>query len=134
MRWLSVITAALVISLTAAHSAPALPARDSSLSDPLLRSFAYCAGRFSAELEFSWMFAEMDSDRIARERLAMISLLDAVSPLDEGPNVLHLRLVAKFAHSELLTRMRFNTRPEEAAIARQRAEVEIAQCRALILS
>lgn len=118
----------------AALPAPALPVWDSITSAPLLREFAYCAGRFSAELEFSWMFSEINSDQIARERLAMISLLEAVTPPENGPEVLHLRLVAKVAHAELLTRMWFGTGPDEAAIAQQRAEVEIAHCRAMILS
>lgn len=137
--------AAALIASHAALPAGAIPTEDGAAGKdlgplspatlpPLTKQFAYCTGRLSAELEFSWLFAELDSDPIASERRTMESLLDAVRPAEAGSRVLHLRIMAKFAHADLLRRAMFSTDPTEAQNARRRAEVEITRCRGLILS
>ncbi|SFJ17291.1 hypothetical protein SAMN04487991_1584 [Celeribacter neptunius] len=123
--------AATLIASDAACPAQALPARS---IDPLVREFAYCAGRLSAEMEHQWLLSDPASDRTAVQRRAMLSLLEAASPPDQGRDLLHLRISAKFAHADLLRRASFDPDPESANRARLRAEVELAHCLALILS
>lgn len=81
MRGLAIILAATVTTLLAALPAPAIPARE---MDPIAREFAYCVGRLSATMEHQWLLSDPASDLTERQRGAMISLLETVSPPDQG--------------------------------------------------
>ncbi|GAA3854693.1 hypothetical protein [Celeribacter arenosi] len=102
--------------------------------DPLTREFAYCAGRLSAQMEFQWLISDPASDRTVAQRSAMVTLLESVMDPDRKPDVMHLRISAKMAHSALLTRAHFSPNSEIALHAHRRATAEIGTCLSLILS
>jgi hypothetical protein len=130
MRGLAIILAATVTTLLAALPAPAIPARE---MDPLAREFAYCVGRLSATMEHQWLLSDPASDLTERQRGAIISLLETVSPPDQGGALMTLRLSAKFAHADLLRRAAFEPDARHAEAARHQAEIALGQCLAMIL-
>lgn len=110
----------------------ALPAAAQSAQSDLTQKFATCAGRLSAQMEFQWLLGH-DADATQAEREAMLDLLRAVMPPDGASETLARRIEAKQAQKVLLTRAYFNDDDRDAAWARDRAEVEIGGCRALLL-
>lgn len=111
--------------------APSLPLRAAPLPD-IVRTFAQCTGRYSAQMEFSWLMG-VEPTQVEQERDAMIALLEAVTPREIARKALHARIEAKQAQARLLTRSAFGTSPQDATWARARAELEISTCRALML-
>ncbi len=109
------------------------PAPASNISE-LTLTFAGCAGRLSAQMEHQWLFSDPASERTEAHRAAMISLIEAVMPEDQGRQVLAHRIAAKQAHAQLLTRASFNQDDGDAHWALTRAEQEIATCLSLILT
>ena len=110
------------------------PGMTDTLSAPeIVRTFASCAGRLSAQMQHQWLLSDPAADRTEGQRAAMIDLLDAVRPEGAGREVLHHRSAARQAHAALLTRATFNENSMDAAWAQRRAEAEISQCSALIL-
>lgn len=107
----------------AAHAAP-LP--------EIVRTFAQCTGRYSAQMEFSWLMG-VEPTQVEQERDAMIALLEAVTPREIARKALHARIEAKQAQAQLLTRSAFGNSHEDAKWALTRAELEISTCRALML-
>ena len=101
--------------------------------DDLLRTFASCAGRLSAQMEHQWLMSDPASDRTEVQRSAMLALVAAVMPPDAGHDVLAWRIDAKQAQAVILTRATFNDDPDDAAWAAQRAEAQIASCKGLLL-
>lgn len=100
----------------------------------LMKTFAQCAGRLSAQMEHQWMFDGVASDQTKLRRAAVIDLLDSMVSRDDGRTVLHWRIDAKMAHASLLTRATFNTDTSDAKRAGQVAARLIAECDALMLS
>jgi hypothetical protein len=98
VRGLGTSLAALAVGFVAGSPATA---------DPLLRDFAVCAGRFSALVEHQWLVDGPASDRSARQRDAMLSLVEAVLPPDMAAASLHWRIEAKAAQTALLSRAHF---------------------------
>lgn len=86
-----------------------------------LRVFATCAGRLSAVMEYQWMFDGPASDATKTQRAALLDLIDAIMPPEQDRAVLQWRITAKHAQSALLTRATFNSNPEDAAWAAERA-------------
>lgn len=111
-----------------------LPSALTAGTSDLVRQFASCTGRFSAQMEFQWLLGDPAADRTQAERAAMISLLEAVVPPEDRRLALATRIEAKHAQNVLLTRTHFNADSADAAWATERAAVEIGSCRALILS
>ena len=101
--------------------------------DPLLREFANCAGRLSAQMEHQWLIGDTESETTQKWRASMISVLEALMPTGSGKQVLAWRIDAKMAHASLLTRATFNDDPEDADWAGRQAEMIIAGCNSLIL-
>ncbi|WP_133175920.1 hypothetical protein [Yoonia sediminilitoris] len=99
-----------------------------------LRTFADCAGRLSAVMEYQWMFDGAASEQTKAQRAAVIELIEAIMPQDAGRQVLHWRITAKQAQSALLTRATFNDDPGDAAWAMQTAERFRAECTSMLLS
>ena len=100
----------------------------------LLRTFATCAGRFSAQMEHEWLLSDPAADRTGIERRNMIALLQTIAAPAALPTALNIRVEAKHAHAVLLTRASFGSDRRDAAWAAHRAEANIAACRALLLS
>ena len=102
-------------------------------ADPL-RTFANCAGRLSAVVEYQWMFDGPQSEQTAKQRDTILELLHAVMPEDRGREVLNWRLSAKLAQSTLLNRATFNTDAEDAARALRTSDRMIRACTLFLLS
>lgn len=108
------------------------PAR--AADDQQLRTFAACAGRLSAVMEYQWMFDGTASERTKAQRASVLQLVEAVMPQDMGREVLHWRISAKLAQSALLTRATFNDDPSDATWAAQTADRLTRECTSLLLS
>ena len=102
--------------------------------DQQLRTFAACAGRLSAIMEYQWMFDGEASEVTQAQRTAVLQLIAAVIPEGMGRDVLHWRLSAKLAQSALLTRATFNDDASDAIWASRRAELLMRECTSLLLS
>ena len=113
---------------------PLSAAADQSRSDLQLRQFVTCVGQLSAQMEFEWMFDGPRSEQTKAHRDAMIELVQAIMPPNEGRKILHWRITAKQAHFALLTRATFNEDPEDADWAMQMALTRTADCGGLLLS
>ncbi|MEC7299627.1 hypothetical protein [Pseudooceanicola nitratireducens] len=125
MWYLRHLTLGLLLALPGAtHAAPA------DLGDPVM-IFAGCAGRFSAEMEHSWLIGR-DETAVRGKRLAMIDLVDAALPPGRGPEVLARRIEAKFAQAMLLQRASFSRDAGTASRAQARARAALRQCEALL--
>ena len=110
------------------------PVPGQAAEDDTLRTFATCAGRLSAVMEFQWMFDGPASELTATRRAAVIDLIEAIMAPDDGRRVLAWRLAAKEAQARLLTRATFNDDPADAAWARAHADGFERDCTALLLS
>lgn len=99
----------------------------------MVREFAVCAGRLSAELHHQWLVSDPAADLTEHQHAAMVGLLEAVMPRDAGPMVLHERLAARQAHAALLSRADFGSDARLSAWSRRRAAAEIGYCRELML-
>lgn len=105
------------------------------LANPdLVREFAFCTGKLSAELEHSWLLGNSQTRNIKGMRDAMEQLLEAVTSPDQRTQAMAYRVNAKFAHKRLLARATFNQRPEDAVWALSRAKAQISSCAQFILS
>ncbi len=111
-----------------------MPFSATASADDTLRTFASCAGRLSATMEYQWLMSHPDADRTEAQRGAMLSLVDALMAPGQGRDVLSWRVDAKQAHAVLLTRATFNHDAEDAAWALARAETQLAACTGLLLS
>lgn len=107
--------------IPAAQSAP-LPA-----DNPLARDFAYCAGRLSAEASH-----REDRELMALKR-EMQELLAAVIAPEAAPSYEELRIAGHVAQTELLAMSRFSFDKSEATRAAELADLNIRQCRAMLL-
>ena len=122
-------TFACIFSLFAAFSAP-VRADDHSQ----LQTFATCAGRLSAIMEYQWMFDGDASERTERQRETVLDLIKAIMEPELGRQVLSWRLTGKRAQYVLLTRATFNDDASDAAWALQQATLYERECTGLLLS
>jgi hypothetical protein len=106
---------------------PALQAAPAELTQRI----AQCTGRMSAEMEFAWLSGQSgDQARLFRSHLE--DVLDAISLPGEGVSILSMRIEAKMAHANLLTRSRFNDDRDDARRAAMLATQFAQGCRALL--
>ncbi len=75
--------------------------------DDLTREFAYCTGRYSAEMEHSWLINDPAAEEQEARRANFVALLDAVVTPDTGVAILNHRISAKAAQAALLARASF---------------------------
>ena len=125
----SLKTIALFLVLTSALAAPARAADHSQL-----QTFATCAGRLSAVMEYQWMFDGDASEQTKRHRATVLELISAIMEPDMGRQVLQWRLSGKRAQSVLLTRATFNEDTRDATWAREQAALYERGCTGLLLS
>ncbi|QPM89236.1 hypothetical protein [Pseudooceanicola algae] len=112
---------------------PLFPRSGSSAPvEEIVRLFASCAGRLSAEMEHQWLFSDPASGATAIRRNQMIDLLDAVAPEGADSRVRALRLEAKVAQARLLRRAAFSWDAVEAARATRVSARFLARCNALL--
>lgn len=98
-----------------------------------LKTFATCAGRLSATMEYEWMFDGAASEDTRSARAAVLDLVSAVMTADQGRDVLQWRLEGKYAQSVLLTRATFNDDPHDAAWAHAQSTRYRQSCTGLLL-
>lgn len=117
----------------------ALPAQAGTLplapqpGEEQVYQFATCVGRFSALMEHQWMVDGPGSEATAKLVASMGSLVQAITPEDQGRRVLAWRIDAKAAQRALLMQADFGTTPAQKAKAKARSETLIGSCRSLLL-
>jgi hypothetical protein len=89
-------------------------------ADDLLRMFADCAGRYSAETEHGWLISPENSDVFQQRRDQFADLAGA---LGDGPHVMGWRVAAKAAQRDLLMQATFagNDKASRTALALREA-------------
>lgn len=102
-------------------------------AEPLFETFAACAGRFSAELEHAWLMGTQDFTETSHRRTQFVSLVEAATPHDLRRRALEVRIDAKMAHAQVLTRATFSTQPSQQVWAAQRAAASLRHCEDLLL-
>ena len=104
-----------------------------SAEGDMVKSFAGCAGRFSAEMEHAWLFSDAKAHDYEARRGSFVSLLDATTTADNAELVLSHRVNSKHAHARLLQTARFSSDVAKASAARRAATYHLDQCNLLIL-
>ena len=99
----------------------------------LVRVFAGCAGRFSAETEHAWLLGDARADHFEDRLETFVSLLDAIVADEDKRSLLNFRVDAKLAHSALLTTTTFADQKDRAARARSLANIHLTTCDRLLL-
>lgn len=122
-------TLTLVLALMSAVAGP-VRAYDHSQ----LQTFATCAGRLSAVMEYQWMFDGNASEQTKVQRATVLELISAIMEPQMGRQVLNWRLSGKQAQSVLLTRGTFNDDAEDAHWAMTQASRFEQECTGLLLS
>ncbi len=122
-------TITLVVALILAASGP-VRAHDHSQ----LQTFATCAGRLSAVMEYQWMFDGDASERTKVQRATVLELISAIMDPQMGRQVLSWRLSGKQAQNQLLTRGTFNDDAQDATWAMAQALRFEQECTGLLLS
>lgn len=102
-------------------------------ADPL-HTFADCAGRLSAVIDFQWALKSAEPERLEAQHATLIELIDAVVDPEDNHRVLQWRLDAQQAQTVLLFRANFNDDSADAAWAMEQAELYQTSCAALLLS
>lgn len=102
-------------------------------SPDLVRIFAGCAGRFSAETEHAWLLGDSRADHFEERLEIFVTLLDAVVAEGDRRALLNFRVDAKLAHAALLTSTTFSEKGERAARARSLANGYLTACDRLLL-
>nr|WP_170539807.1 hypothetical protein [Ruegeria arenilitoris] len=99
----------------------------------MVKSFAGCAGRFSAEMEHAWLLNDPKAQDYELLRGGFVSLLEATVTAEEAELVLSHRVNSKRAHARLLHTATFGSDITAASAARQTASDLLDQCSLLIL-
>jgi hypothetical protein len=97
-------------------------------SDPLLRDFAVCAGRYSALVEHHWLVDGPASEASARTRDSLLALVEAVVAPAQQRTALNWRIEAKVAQRALLSQAYF----AKDAVAKKRSAQLLQGCADLI--
>lgn len=108
-------------------------------SRALVREFAACAGRYSAQMEWRWLMSAEGADASAANRAYFVDLIDAVMPdaLEDGVDprdVLAWRIEAKHAQAKLMNVMTFSVEADVATPAAQSAAHYLSYCDAMLPS
>lgn len=122
------LAAAAIIALTGPATATA--------NTDLINTFAGCTGRLSAQLEYEWLMLDANAPHTETMRDGLAQILDLLTHAGQPmeADVLSLRINAKYAQAQLLSRATFNSDAEDARRARRAAVENVADCAALLLS
>ncbi|MBO9446969.1 hypothetical protein [Ruegeria sp. R14_0] len=99
----------------------------------MVKSFAGCAGRFSAEMEHAWLLNDAKAQDYELRRGGFVSLLEATTTAENAEFVLSHRVNSKHAHARLLQTATFGSDKTKASAARRTAKQYLDQCNLLIL-
>lgn len=108
-----------------------LPARS---DEALLASITECVGRYSAQMEHHWLYADQPSQHIETQRSHLIDILDTLVTPEIATKVLAARINAKMAHASLLTQAAFSSDPRKASWAEKRAIQSLNHCQKFLLA
>lgn len=97
-----------------------------------LHTFATCAGRLSAVVEYEWLAQGAPSAEAQKYHDDVIALVAAIISEDQSRSVLQWRRSAKQAQFDLLLRTE-TPNPDDAAWAANRARQLTQECTALLL-
>ncbi len=122
--WLTSIVGALAVFGTAVHA---------DWDEDLTKTFAYCAGRLSAEVQHAWLMGRSEAEHLEALRDATLALLGSIVDDPDTGTVLNLRILAKQAHSDLLRDATFHPQRHMAERARRLAELRISACTSFLL-
>ncbi len=117
----------------AAGAVAAMISAGAQAAEPLFETFAACAGRFSAQLEHAWLMGEGDFSETSHRRAQFVNLVDAATTHDQKRRALEVRIDAKMAHAQVLTRATFSISPEQQVWAARRAASNLQICTDLLL-
>ena len=109
------------------------PSASFAANGSLTSTFASCAGRYSAEVEHSWLTSDGQSEFHESRKQQFLDLIEALAPQDSDATFLNLRLVAKVAHADLLSTAAFSVDEERSEWALMRASSEIQFCSGFLL-
>ncbi len=106
-------------------------------SRSLVREFAACAGRYSAQMEWRWLMSVEGADVSAANRAYFVDLIEAVMPeaLNDGlhpRDVLAWRIEAKHAQAKLMQVATFSQEADVATPAVQSAVHYLSYCDAML--
>lgn len=125
MSRLKTLSFGLALTIVSVGAAEAL--------DDLTREFAYCTGRYSAEMEHAWLMSDASAEVPEARRAAFVSLLEAVAPDGSGSSILNYRISAKVAHAALLVRASFSEDAQTQANAKAQARTHLEACDRFLL-
>lgn len=97
-----------------------------------LQTFATCAGRLSAVVEYEWLAQGAASAEAQKYHDDVIALVAAIISEEQSRSVLQWRRSAKQAQFDLLLRTE-TPNPDDAAWAANRARQLTQECTALLL-
>ncbi len=100
----------------------------------LMRDFAACTGRFSAEVEHSWLMQSQEADRKEALYRSMETLLASVTSADDAVQARAIRIEYKAAHSHLLLQSAFGWDAEQRAFSGRRAKELLGACSSFMLA
>jgi len=96
-------------------------------------TFAACAGRFSAEMEHSWLIGTPDSEQHESNRATFASLTQAVMTKSTARALLHHRVHVKRVHAQLIQTANFVEDQRRARLAKRMAASHLNACHGLLL-
>ncbi|WGH78014.1 hypothetical protein [Jannaschia ovalis] len=117
---MGIVRTLLALLIAVPAGATSASAAAAPIGDPL-PFFAACTGRLSAEMEFQWLTGDPDAARTEALRRAMIDILEALTPAEQAPGIMHRRVAAKAAHAALLATAVFGPDPRASEAAADRA-------------
>ncbi len=94
---------------------------------------ATCAGRMSAELEFSWLLSDPETEAFETQRNRFVDILEALGPSPHSHGQLATLLDARAAHSNLLMTAYLDVDKSRAAWAKRHATKLRSACQNMLL-
>lgn len=99
----------------------------------LVRDFATCTGRLSAEVEHAWLMSSEEANKNEELYKNMAALLEAVTLPNEKSRAMAMRIDAKVAHGRLLLQSAFGWDIVQRKNAKIRAAELLGACSTLVL-
>lgn len=99
----------------------------------LVKAFASCTGRYSAEMEHAWLVNDPKASDHELRRRGFVALLEATVTPTDVRRTLSYRVNTKHAHSLLLQVATFSSDASKAKTARDTASRLLEQCDLLLL-
>ena len=112
----------------------ALAATSARSDIDLVQHVSTCVGRYSAQMEHHWLFEDMPTTTIERQRAHLIDILETLTTPENAHSVLSRRIDAKMAHASLLTQAVFGLNTRVNTWAKARAASQLRACSDITLA